>query len=117
LDATGKPQFCEPLRRRNEPVFYAFDCLCLDREDPRGRPIIERKRILEDLMGDQPRILYANHVKTEGVNFLKLVCEQDLEGMVCKHRLAPYGSESAPWIKVLKPGLFSARRPAGVLRS
>jgi ATP-dependent DNA ligase len=31
----------------------------------------------------------------------RLVCEQDLEGIVSKHRLASYGSESTPWIKVL----------------
>jgi bifunctional non-homologous end joining protein LigD len=103
LDAAGKPQFYELFRRRSEPVFYAFDCLWLDGEDLRRKPTIERKRILEDLVRDQPRILYANHVEAEGIDLFNLVCEQDLEGMVCKHRLAPYGSESVRWIKVLNP--------------
>jgi bifunctional non-homologous end joining protein LigD len=66
LDAVGKPRFYELFRHRGEPVFYAFDCLYLDGEDLRPRPTIERKRILQNLVRDQPRILYANHVETCG---------------------------------------------------
>jgi ATP-dependent DNA ligase len=97
----GKPQFYELFRHRGQPVFYAFDCLSVDGEDLRSRPTIERKRIFQNLVRDQPRILYANHIETHGVD--RLVCEQDLEGIVCKHWLASYGSESTPWIKVLNP--------------
>jgi ATP-dependent DNA ligase len=103
LDATGKPRFYDLFRRRGEPVFYAFDCLWLDGEDLRSQPTIARKRILKDLVHDQPRILYANHIETRGLDLFRLVCEQDLEGMVCKHQRAAYGSESVPWIKVLNP--------------
>lgn len=54
-------------------------------------------------MGDQPGILYANHFEACGIDLFRLVCEQDLEGIVCKHRSAPYASERVPWIKVLNP--------------
>jgi ATP-dependent DNA ligase len=57
---------------------------------------------------DQTRILYANHIEAEGIALFKLVCEQNLEGMVSKHRLASYGSESTPWIKVLN-SVYSQR--------
>ena len=33
LDTAGRSQFYESLRRRAEPVFYAFDCLSLDGHD------------------------------------------------------------------------------------
>jgi bifunctional non-homologous end joining protein LigD len=102
LDATGKPQFYELLRRRGEPVFCAFDVLGLDGEDLRARPTIERKLILEDLVRYRPSILYAGHVESRGLDLFRLVCELDL-GIVAKHRLAPYGSEQMPWIKVLNP--------------
>jgi ATP-dependent DNA ligase len=52
---------------------------------------------------DQPRILYASHFDSRGVELFRLVCEQDLEGIVCKHKLAPYASERVPWLKVLNP--------------
>jgi len=31
------------------------------------------------------------------------VCDTDLEGIVCKHKLSAYGSDELPWIKVLNP--------------
>ena len=55
LDAAGKPQFYDLMLRRGEPVFYAFDVLWLDGEDLRERPTVERKRIVKDLVRDQPR--------------------------------------------------------------
>ncbi len=103
LDAAGKPKFYELLRRRGEPAFYAFDLLWLDGADLRARPTIERKLILEDLVRYRPSILHARHVESRGIDLFRLVCEQDLEGIVCKHKLAPYGSEQVPWIKVLNP--------------
>ena len=102
LDASGKPQFYDLMRQRGEPVFYAFDVLWLDGADLRSQPAIERKRILENLVRDRPRILYASHFEARGVDVFRLVCEQDLEGIVCKHRSAAYGIEGA-WIKVLNP--------------
>ena len=37
LDSCGKPQFYDLLRRRGDPIFYAFDVLWLDGEDLRSR--------------------------------------------------------------------------------
>jgi hypothetical protein len=59
-------------------------------EDLREHPTLERKRILKDLVRNQPRILYARHVLAHGIDLFRLVCEQDLEGMVCKRRNAAY---------------------------
>ena len=96
LDGSGRQQFYDLMRRRSEPIFYAFDVLWLGGADLRSRPTIERKRLLENLVRDQPRILYASHFEARGIDLFRLVCEQDLEGIVCKHRLAPYASESIP---------------------
>ena len=35
IDAEGRPQFYELLRRRGDPVFYVFDLMWLDGEDLR----------------------------------------------------------------------------------
>jgi bifunctional non-homologous end joining protein LigD len=57
LDSAGRPQFYELLRRRGEPVFYAFDVLMLDGRDLRSLPLMERKNILRRLVSKHPRIL------------------------------------------------------------
>ena len=88
LDAEGRPQFYELLRRRGrgEPVFYVFDLLWLDGEDLRDRPLIERKSLLRSIVPAQPSILlYADRIEREGVQFFRLTCERrDLEGIVAK---------------------------------
>ena len=101
FDATGRPQFYDLLRRRGEPVFYAFDCLSLDGLDLRSLALIERKQMLERLVTGHPRILYARHVERDGHALFALVCEQDLEGIVAKRREGTYGQD---WFKIRNPG-------------
>jgi bifunctional non-homologous end joining protein LigD len=103
LDSEGRSQFYELLRRRGrgEPVFYAFDLLWLDGEDLRSRPLIERKRLLREIVPEQPSVLlYANHIKRTGIEFFRLACEQDLEGIVAKLKHGPYGKR---WYKIRNP--------------
>lgn len=45
LNADGRPQFYDLLRRRGQPVYCVSDLLCLDGQDLRSRPLIERKRL------------------------------------------------------------------------
>lgn len=54
LDAEGRPQFYDLLRRRGYPVFYAFDLLALHGEDLRNLPLIERKRMLRTIIPEPP---------------------------------------------------------------
>jgi bifunctional non-homologous end joining protein LigD len=103
VDGDGRPQFYDLLRRRGEPIFYAFDCLWLDGRDLRSLPLIVRKGILEGIVPTDSPLLYASHVEGSGVDLYRLVCEKDLEGIVCKHKLSAYGSDELPWIKVLNP--------------
>jgi bifunctional non-homologous end joining protein LigD len=103
LDGDGRPQFYDLLRRRGEPIFYVFDCLWLDGRDLRSLPLIVRKGILEGIVPKDSPLLYARYVEAGGVDLYRLVCEQDLEGIVCKHKLSAYGSDELPWIKVLNP--------------
>jgi hypothetical protein len=65
---------------------------------------------------NRPRILYASHFEARGVELFRLVCEQDLEGIVCKHRSAPYGSESVPWVESAQSGVLAARWLARAFR-
>ncbi len=86
LDASGRPQFYELLRRRGEPVFYAFDCLMHGGHDLRALPLMNRKEILKRVVRDHPRILLAHHFDRDGRALFRRACEHDLEGIVAKWR-------------------------------
>lgn len=102
LDSEGRPQFYDLLRRRSDPVFYAFDLLWLDGEDLRTRPLVDRKRLLRSIVPGQPSaILYAQQIERNGLEFFRLACDQDLEGIVAKHKHGAYGEK---WFKVRNPG-------------
>jgi bifunctional non-homologous end joining protein LigD len=100
LDETGRPHFYDLLWRRGSPVFYAFDMLWLDGRDLRDEPLIEGKRILEQLAGGHPRILIAKHIEGQGqgTGLFRAVCENFLEGIVAKWKDGRYGET---WFKIL----------------
>src|SRR5579872_5677963 len=86
LDAEGRPQFYDLLRKRGTPVFYAFDVLSLDGWDLRLVACLRRKQALRRLIPENcGAMLYAQHVIGTGVEFFRLACERDLEGILAKH--------------------------------
>ena len=75
----------------------------------RARPSLERKRLLRDIIPEQPcvvlyasnilhashilytsHILYASHIERDGVEFFRLTCDQDLERIVAKLKNGRY---------------------------
>jgi bifunctional non-homologous end joining protein LigD len=97
----GRPQFYELMRRRGPQHFYAFDILCLDGHDLRGRPLLERKRLLREIVPPQPSpLLYLDHVASYGVDLFRAACEQDLEGIVAKLASGRYTPEETTWVKI-----------------
>jgi len=92
-------------------------CWWFDGEDLRPRPLIERKRLLRSIVPAQPSVmLYAEHIEGYGVEFFRIACEQDLEGIVAK---AKHGAYAEKWFKIRNPGysqcegrveLFASRR-------
>jgi bifunctional non-homologous end joining protein LigD len=104
LDQEGRSQFRELMhRRRHDAAFYAFDLLWLNGEDLRPLPLLDRKRRLQQLLRGHAGLLYAEHIPAKGVDLFQAVCNKDLEGIVAKHRLAPYSTKPQSWFKVLNP--------------
>ncbi len=105
LDARGVSQFSQLLYRRGQPVFYCFDLLWRDGEDLRPLPLVERKRRLNQLVRKShcPQILYAQHLEYAGKWLFSEICEQDLEGIVCKRRDGVYRDDGDDWLKVKNP--------------
>jgi bifunctional non-homologous end joining protein LigD len=47
---TGRPQFCDLLRRARAPAYVAFDILWLDGTDLRRLPLRERRKRLQEIL-------------------------------------------------------------------
>ena len=91
-------------------MFYAFDLIWLNGTDLRQLPLLERKRQLRRVIGKRRNghLLYAEHIEQGGTDFFRLVCGNDLEGIVAKHRAEPY-SPRARWIKIKNPNYTQAQ--------
>ncbi len=61
----------------------------------------ELKRLLSRVPASAP-VRYADHIEDAGVALFERVCELDLEGIVAKHKYAPYMSEreQSTWFKI-----------------
>jgi bifunctional non-homologous end joining protein LigD len=105
LDAHGVSRFNELLKRKGEPVLYAFDLLWLDGQDLRQTALLERKRRLAELIKSAgcERMLYAQHIEQHGKRFFEQICARDLEGIVAKRKLSIYKDDGGGWLKIKNP--------------
>lgn len=83
-------------------VYFAFDLLYLDGHDLRRTPLVERKRLLAELVGGERRRLHLSaHHEGSAAAMLKRACQLGIEGIVSKRADAVYVSgRSNAWTKV-----------------
>jgi bifunctional non-homologous end joining protein LigD len=114
LDAHGRPSFellqrrinvAEPsaiarLARSHPVVLYVFDLLYLDGRDLRGKSLLERKKLLKDVLEPDDIIRYSEHFSANGPELLAAAKQQGLEGIVGKRTQSRYESRrSSDWVK------------------
>lgn len=107
LEADGSSSFQSlqnALRSENPKQLHyvLFDLPFCDGYDLRGASLLERKAVLEKLMGDRkPGILqYSEHAAGSGKQVLDKVCRLNLEGIISKRADAPYVSvRTRDWLK------------------
>ncbi len=97
LDQRGHCQFNYLLFRRGEPCFVAFDLLYANGKDMRGEQLTDRKHELRRLNGGVMPVIYADHIEGTGTALFEKACELDLEGIVAKHKHAPYAPDRPTW--------------------
>jgi len=113
IDPAGRSIFNELLYRKSEPVFYAFDLLWLNGEDLRTLPLLTRKRKLERLVrsANNESLLYAHHIQEHGTKLFKMICEQNLEGIVGKRKDSIYSASAVrSWVKIKNPNYTQTER-------
>ena len=89
-------------RQPHSIILYAFDLLHLDGKDLRQQTLRERRASLKHLVGadDQSHIQFSDEFDGDGHTLFKACADQELEGIVSKHALAPYRSgRSKTWLK------------------
>jgi ATP dependent DNA ligase domain len=121
LQPDGRSHFYNLMFRREWPHFMAFDLVYLNGEDLRDLPLYQRKRRLARIM---PRVLsrvrLVEQIEGCGVDFFKVACQHDLEGIVAKWAPGTYQTTGrTSWVKIRNPHysqwigrreLFEARR-------
>ena len=105
LDERGRSSFrlLQQLgANRRGLAFFAFDLLALEGEDLKPLPLQERKRRLQELIGQRrSAIRYTPHFEADGAAVFAHACRLGAEGIVSKCRTAPYraGKRSDDWQK------------------
>jgi bifunctional non-homologous end joining protein LigD len=117
FDAEGKPSFerlaprihaQRPLdiehARANVPVVYlVFDLLALAGRDLTGLPLVERKRILSQLVRGRGLVRVLDHIEDDGSALYDFCRRERLEGVVAKRKQAPYRvgpRRTTDWVKL-----------------
>ncbi|MDX2114847.1 MAG: DNA ligase D [Planctomycetota bacterium] len=108
VDAGGRTAFQElqsaiKARHFDGLVYFVFDLLYLDGFDLTQTPLVERKRLLRQIVPETGRgmIRFSDHVTGNGADVHKNACQLALEGIICKKADAPYVQmRSRSWLKV-----------------
>ncbi len=105
-DVTGASDFNSlnsAMRWRPESIIlYAFDLMHLDGKNLRQRALSDRRSILKVLLrsDEESHIQFSEEFVGDGAAFFKACADRGLEGIVSKHRLAPYRSgRTKTWLK------------------
>lgn len=88
---------------RNLPATYvAFDILFRDGEDLTGKPLMERKRILADVLEETESAVVGDYISGDGEAFYRVCHERGLEGIIAKAKDSQYqvGKRSNDWRKI-----------------
>jgi bifunctional non-homologous end joining protein LigD len=114
-DASGMPSFSllqkrGRLTRRADvaaaavqlpATYYAFDILGFAERDLRPLPLVERKRLLREVLPSVGPIRYSEHIDREGEAVFAHAARLGIEGVVAKKADAAYvAGRSEGWLKV-----------------
>jgi len=102
-DQTGNPNFS--LIGQAPATYAIFDILALDGELLVSKPLLERKKILEQVV--KPNTSQNNHIEivfftTDGPNLWDQIVKRHLEGVMAKKADSKYypGKRSDVWLKI-----------------
>lgn len=87
----------------SELIYYVFDLLYLNGYDTRNLPLIDRKKLLKQVLeqSDSEKILFSEHWDESGKSVFESACEHHLEGIISKNTESHYISgRNKNWLKI-----------------
>jgi bifunctional non-homologous end joining protein LigD len=88
VDENGIPRFQLLQRFQKQPaaptLYYVFDVMWHKGTDLTGKPILERKSVLERIIKLAPGIQLGQYVEAEGKALFDLTKEKGMEGIIAK---------------------------------
>jgi bifunctional non-homologous end joining protein LigD len=92
----------EQMAKQIPVAYIVFDLLYLDGEDLTGRPLVERRRQLEEIIVASERIQISPVTEADGSALFQAAAQQGLEGIMAKKGSSLYkpGARSRDWLKV-----------------
>jgi bifunctional non-homologous end joining protein LigD len=105
LDERGRSRFqlLQNVGRNSARLLYCvFDLLYLDGKDLRGKTLLERKELLEQILPKSPLLLYSAHVAQDGIKAFNRAKRAGEEGVMAKLAKGRYhsGQRTREWLKV-----------------
>ena len=102
LDASGNARFEALQSGSGRLVLMVFDLLELDGRPVHTKPLVERRRLLEEILDPSVDAVRISPVFDDGEALLHAAAVQGLEGVVAKRADAPYrpGRRTPEWQKI-----------------
>lgn len=95
------PNAVAHMARKTPVHLFLFDLLWLDGQDWRGRPLVERRRKLAEILKPHPLIRISDAFSGDGAQILEAARQNGLEGIVAKRANSCYEPKrSREWLKV-----------------
>lgn len=96
-------EFKIKLASKKNPVqFVAYDILYCDGEQITDKPLMERKKIMEDNISENNGLSISRYIERDGIKFFELAKARGLEGIVAKEKSGKYyiGKRTRKWLKI-----------------
>ena len=106
VDENGIPRFQLLQTFQKQPtartVYYVFDVRWRNGEDLTGRPFLERRAVLEQILKPNAGIQLGSYVENEGTALFNLTKEKGMEGIIAKRKDSIYrpGKRTSDWLKI-----------------
>ena len=98
--AGSRTSFQRLGERSGAVYYYVFDVLEAEGEDMRALPLLERKRVLRELVKPRGPIRLTPYRREKGVELYEEACRRGWEGLIAKRADSPYvGKRSRDWLK------------------
>lgn len=112
----GKPDFSQIQRRallsnpfkielaasKHPACLTVFDLLYIQDHAVMELPLMERKKLLNKAVSENPHIAVSRYIEEQGTSFYRLAEKEGLEGIVAKRKNSLYftGKRTKDWVKI-----------------